>query len=43
LHILRAENGTVWICIKKALAHFLRMTEQNRRIGFVRERRDTII
>ncbi len=27
---------------KKALAHFIRMTQQNKRIGFVRERRDTI-
>lgn len=26
---------------KKALAHFIKMTAQNRRIGFVRERKDT--
>jgi len=26
---------------KKSLAHFIKMTEQNKRIGFVRERRDT--
>ncbi|MFA6376716.1 MAG: YdeI/OmpD-associated family protein, partial [Candidatus Paceibacterota bacterium] len=25
---------------KKALAHFIKKTEQNKRIGFVRERRD---